>query len=356
MSALALGILIDYSNGSAAATGIRVLDEPAIQVRNPSSVFLISIAQAGSRLVAVGEHGVIILSDDNGKTWRQAAVPVNVTITSVAFATPEDGWAAGAYGVILHTNDGGLIWSIQLYGAQVNQLMLSEAQVLSSQNPLSPSAQRAVRRANIFNQAGPDKPFLTVVAVSPETAIVYGAYRMAVKTTDGGKTWQDISLQVGDPISHNIYDATLIGSDIYLIMETGLIFRSTDGGATYESVASPTGNTLFGINKEPDGSLLLFGVVGALFRSSDAGNTWSQINLGISDDISAALTLKSGQTIIVTEGGEAFLSKDDGQTFRSINLPGGMEMSDLTQANDGNIVIVGADGVQILDPADLRQS
>ena len=33
---------------------------------------LLAIARAGSRLVAVGDYGVVVLSDDNGTTWRQA--------------------------------------------------------------------------------------------------------------------------------------------------------------------------------------------------------------------------------------------------------------------------------------------
>ena len=33
---------------------------------------LLDVASAGQRLVAVGERGHVLLSDDQGKTWRQA--------------------------------------------------------------------------------------------------------------------------------------------------------------------------------------------------------------------------------------------------------------------------------------------
>ena len=59
------------------------LQESAIPVKAPSHVFLNAVALAGSRLVAVGEHGVIIYSDDEGASWRQASVPVNVLFLSL---------------------------------------------------------------------------------------------------------------------------------------------------------------------------------------------------------------------------------------------------------------------------------
>lgn len=44
-------------------------------------LLLIDATHKGSRVVAVGDRGYIVLSDDNGKTWRRArspAAPVQV--------------------------------------------------------------------------------------------------------------------------------------------------------------------------------------------------------------------------------------------------------------------------------------
>src|SRR5207237_10319377 len=43
--------------------------EPA---RLAAQSLLIAVATAGPRLVAVGEHGIIVLSDDRGRSWTQA--------------------------------------------------------------------------------------------------------------------------------------------------------------------------------------------------------------------------------------------------------------------------------------------
>src|SRR5476651_211543 len=55
-----------------------VLVQPAAAVSQPGRGALVDIAAAGHRLVAVGERGFIGLSDDGGKSWRQAPAPVSV--------------------------------------------------------------------------------------------------------------------------------------------------------------------------------------------------------------------------------------------------------------------------------------
>jgi photosystem II stability/assembly factor-like uncharacterized protein len=79
-----------------------------------SHAMLLASARAGARIVAVGDHGVVLLSDDNGKTFRQArTVPVDAALTGVSFVDARQGWAVGHWGVILHSEDGGETWTVQ---------------------------------------------------------------------------------------------------------------------------------------------------------------------------------------------------------------------------------------------------
>src|SRR3978361_900254 len=86
-AALGLFLAPRFGNAEDGPAGFDLLSEPSIQVRFPASVALIAIAKAGNRLVAVGVHGVVIYSDNNGVSWTQAYSPVNVTLTCVGFAT-----------------------------------------------------------------------------------------------------------------------------------------------------------------------------------------------------------------------------------------------------------------------------
>jgi photosystem II stability/assembly factor-like uncharacterized protein len=329
-----------------AQTGFRPLDEAAISAKAPASAFLISIARAGQRLVAAGDEGLIIYSDDNGQHWTQASVPVSVEITALKFASPEIGWAVGQYGVILHTQDGGESWQTQLTGIQANRLTLAAANQAVADHDPAPGAPLAQRRAEHFLAGGPDNPFLTVWAPNPQEAIAFGAYRMAMKTTDGGKTWTDWSLHVGDEYSHNLYDAEDAGGAVYIAGETGLVFRSADGGNSFQPVTSPSQTTMFGAIGIGAHGVLVYGVAGQAYISNDDGQTWTSVALGATANLTSACKTADGSIVIADEYGNLYVSRDQGKTFTQSHVSVSMAVFDLIQAADGTLVAVGNAGVQ----------
>ena len=338
----------------AASSQDPALDTAAIPVRRPEKVTLIAITLTpGDRIVATGEHGVIIYSDDNGQHWLQARVPVDLTLTCVKFATAKIGWAGGHAGVILKTEDGGETWTKQLDGNQANQLTMAAAQDPALSNSPSPAAAMATKRAQHFMDGGADVPFLTMLIFSPEKLLVLGGYRMAMLTNDGGKTWQDWSLNIYNPTSVNIYDAEEIGGSYYLAAEMGLVFRSTDGGNTFKSVTSPGEATWFGILGAKDGSLVVFGVAGAVFRSQDMGTSWaaSQINTG--DDLAGGRVLSNGVVVLASETGQIYASKDNGVTFTPLLSNPQQPLFDIQNASDGTLIGIGPAGVVDIAEAHL---
>lgn len=341
---------------ASAATGIRDLDTPAIKLKAPDKIVLIAITRAGNRLVAVGEHGGIVYSDDNGHSWKQAAVPVDVTLTCVTFVDALHGWAAGHYGVILHTDDGGLTWQEQLNGLQANQLTMAAAQQASTDGDQSPGAPLAMRRAQFFMNAGPDKPFFTILATSPQDALVFGAYRMVMRTQDGGKTWQDWSLHIYDHLSHNLYDVATDGGSIIIAAETGLVFVSTDGGQSFPETTQPTDASLFAVSPTGDGGIFVCGVAGRAALSEDGGQSWTPISVGSSSNLTSAHLLPSGILLVTAESGRVFISLDHGHSFTALADVPPMSVYDITQAQDDDLVAVGSGGVSIIPAKNLNKS
>jgi len=82
-------------------------------------------------MVAVGDRGVVLLSDDGGATFRQAKqVPTRATLTTVAFAPDgATGWAVGHWRVILNTRDAGETWILQRDDLSVDQPLFTVAVV-----------------------------------------------------------------------------------------------------------------------------------------------------------------------------------------------------------------------------------
>lgn len=351
---LSCAIILASSWATAAeASFIRALDEPAISVKAPAQAFLVAITNAGSRLVAVGAHGVIIYSDDDGVSWRQASVPVMVTLTAIAFADPRNGWAVGHYGVILHTSDGGATWQLQLDGMQANQLTMTAAQAAVADHNNAAGAPFAMKRAAAFVAGGPDKPFLCLRVASANDVTVFGAYRLAMNTTDGGKHWSDWSLHIDDNLSHNLYAVTSTGSSVYLVGEMGLVFHSTDAGASYPEIQGPNSATYFGVLALNDDSIFVYGVAGLAFASNDGGKTLQPISLGTSTNLVAGLTLKSGAIVIAAQDGRLFESVDNAKTFKPMQTVIPMGVAGLAQARNGNIVIAGDHGIICIQAANF---
>ena len=57
---------------------------PVVGIK-PDHIILLDIDKAGDRLVAVGERGFVLYSDDEGATWTARPTPVTRTLTGVAF-------------------------------------------------------------------------------------------------------------------------------------------------------------------------------------------------------------------------------------------------------------------------------
>ncbi|MBV8306053.1 MAG: glycosyl hydrolase, partial [Gammaproteobacteria bacterium] len=84
-------LLLALLPGVAAAAAPQPPAEPA---RLAAQSLLIALAAAGPRLVAVGDRGVVVLSDDGAAHWRQAQrVPTQVLLTGVCFFDAQRGIA-----------------------------------------------------------------------------------------------------------------------------------------------------------------------------------------------------------------------------------------------------------------------
>lgn len=296
------------------------LADPAIKVRNLTQLYFVAGAVAGSRIFAGGQQGVIIYSDDQGKSWTQADVPVSATITSLAFASPNVGWATGALGVVLKTEDAGKTWVKQLDGLSEIALMNTATQAYVAAQPAgSDAGDHATRRAQILTSQGPDKAYLTLLPVSDTEIFAFGAYRFADYSTDGGKSWTDWSMHIADDKAQHIYDAVNIGGAYYLVSETGLVFRSTDGGqsfAQFAELGQDNPPTLFGIMDTGAGGILAYGVAGNMYLTTDQGKTWTQPNFTGNSNINSVIALPgSGLMLAGDSGGGLWYSKDHGASF-----------------------------------------
>ena len=65
---------------------IDLLELPAVQSKAATSALLLDVTSRGDgAFVAVGEYGVIIVSEDGGESWEQASVPASPPPVGLGF-------------------------------------------------------------------------------------------------------------------------------------------------------------------------------------------------------------------------------------------------------------------------------
>ncbi len=349
--------------------------KPAIEFSGITHMQLVDIASTGKRLVAVGERGLIAVSDD-GENWQQARVPVSTTLTAVFFPTAELGWAVGHSGTILHSKDGGLTWELQFDGVEAGKqyagFTLSRLEQLQSDfDKLEAAIQAsgaegedtakladmeydledaifAEEDARAAMEAGPADPFLDVLFLDANTGIAVGAYGMLFRTTDGGENWR-IAVDRIDNIDRFHYYALAVDAagQVYLSGEAGLLYRSGDSGVSWDRVEDLYDGSLFGLVCEGE-HVIAFGLRGNIFRSADQGVSWASVDNPTQYSLYGGTVLPGGGIVLLGSGGVVLQSDDVGASFSAYNHPALSTFSAGVEGKDGRLWAVGMNGLDEL--------
>lgn len=310
-----------------------VLAQPAVQSAQALHAVLLGIARAGARLVAVGERGTVLLSDNNGASWRQAQVPVSTSLAAVQFVDGQQGWAVGHGGVVLHSQDGGEHWQLQLDGHKAAALELAAAQQDGNPQRLA-AAQRLVAD-------GADKPLLALSFSDARHGLVVGAYGLALATDDGGATWSSWAGRLPNPQGLHLYAVAQRGGELWLAGEQGLVLHSGDGGEHFTTLPSPYDGSFFSLALLPGGEVLLGGLRGHLFRLK--GDSFSAISNPLPVSINAAW-VSDRRLLLVNQAGAVLQGQLDGSGLAPLPLAAGAPLAAVAEANDGSLVGVGFAG------------
>lgn len=294
---------------------------------------LLDAAMAGPRMVAVGERGHILTSDDQGQTWRQAKVPTRNNLTGVYFADDKHGWAVGHDEVILRTEDGGETWTL------------------------------------VHSAPEKEQPLLAVWFKDAYQGLAIGAYGTVLASKDGGRTWEQRTFDpkplisaaaaraasddkdefVDAPTSSDMHLNSIVEAgdgSLLIAAESGHVFRSTDDGATWTVLPSPYEGSFFGVLPLEGKSLLVFGLRGHLFRSDDGGLTWRQIETGTVAMLTDAARADERTIVVSGLAGTLLVSRDGGQSFTLVQQPDRKGIAAVLAIDANRILAVGEGGVR----------
>lgn len=343
LKASALALAVTAALPAAAATFVPPLEQPAMASPLAAHTPLMAVTTAGKRLVAVGQRGHIVFSDDGGKTWTQASVPVSTGLVAVAFPTDQQGWAVGHGGVVLHTADGGTTWEKQLDGKQSSALAI---RYLEAQVATNPAAERLAAREKGLVSDGGTQPLLGVYFENATTGFVVGTFNRIFRTDDGGKTWTPWMDRTENADEFHFNAIAGGPGGIYLAGEQGMVWRLDAGQQRFVKHPTPYQGSFFGILSDGADTVLAFGLRGNVYRSGDAGKTWEKIPIGSSAGITSGIAVP-GSMLLTSQAGAIVRSVNGGKTFAPIKPAQPMAYYGIAPAAQGAIVLAGSEGVRL---------
>lgn len=309
--------------------------QPAVKAALAAQSLLTDIVVLESnRLVAVGERGHIIWSDD-GSVWQQAAVPVRSNLTAVYFIDDQHGWAVGHDATIVHSTDGGESWQLQQFAPEL------------------------------------DKPLLDVVFQDSNHGLAIGAYGLMFRTENSGQTWhieshielldEDeqaylLELKDDDPELYTLELSAIFphfnrmyrdGDLLLMVGEAGFFAISEDFGRHWEMQDAFYHGSLFDITMINPQQWLAVGLRGHIFLTEDEGDFWQEIVLNSQATINSVVIVDD----VIYLTGNAGLwatSIDAGQTFSAMTAAEGRPIVNAVPFQN-KMILVTELGIQTVD-------
>jgi photosystem II stability/assembly factor-like uncharacterized protein len=290
--------------------------QPAEATTAAAKAMILSSARAGKRIVAVGNHGIVLLSDTDGADFRQAtSVPVRSTLSAVFFVDEKTGWAVGQWGVVLRTDDAGESWTLQRHDTSV------------------------------------DQPLFSVFFRDRQRGYAVGLWSLVIATADGGKSWTPVKLP--PPPGAKKADRNLLKifanrmGTLFVAAEQGMILKSYDGENWTYLTTGYKGSFWTGIVLN-NGTLLVGGLRGTIYRSADDGRSWREAKSGFKSSITDFA--EAGGKVYATGLDGVLLESDDGgATFKGSQREDRLPYTALSVNSTGKLVKFSKQGV-VKDP------
>ena len=284
---------------------------------------LLDIQKNDKQVVAVGERGHILTSND-GQNWTQQAVPSQATLNGV-FPLNEKIWAVGHDATILHSQDSGKSWVVQQFLPEI------------------------------------ERPLFDVVFFDEQHGIAVGAYGVFFRTRDGGQTWQREyhpsflhpddreyveSLKEEDMEFYKEEMASILphlnrlyfsNGKLYAAGEIGLLAVSDDFGQSWQRIETDYYGSFFDVRELPSGEVMAAGLRGSVYRSNANHSEWQRLETNTTSTFNSIVPLDDTRVLLIGNNGTKLIVQ--GESITQEQTEDGKALVAATQFNNAMLAV-----------------
>jgi photosystem II stability/assembly factor-like uncharacterized protein len=288
---------------------------------SPSSTKLLAATfAAGLRVVAAGEHGVTVVSDDAGTTWAPLGGRLPQTFTRIRAVSASLVFAVGPNGTLGRSSDGGRSWTPLGVSTSEDVIDVSFADAFAGY--AVDAAGTVLRTENggiswqILNTGYSATP-QAVLALDPRTVLLIGG-RGVLRSTDGGDTFSRVRARI--VAAARLFNVDRARGRVFAYGSKNIV-ASSDRGRTWKKILRPRKALLASLDFVSARTGFVLGQDGQLFKTRHGGRRWADLSAVGSDDATGMafsselrgyLTLSgfgedsSGYVLRTTDGGRTW--------------------------------------------------
>ena len=325
---------------------------------NPITDILDFAAPNPSSIFAAGTFGRILHSSNGGSSWEFFNSGTSNVITSIDFFNSQAG-AASSLNSILTTSNGGQSWTLTTPGPNVN---FNAVGMFSANGIVAVGNNSYVARTSNFglnwavSQLTSGVNFESLVIIS-DTQYVGGQYNTNFKSTNAGQNWSEygtfgrvtverikafVRLLPGEPLGNPFQPE----DTIFCTGDTGLVIKTTNSGQNWQTLNTGTTLDMYaGTFLNGSTGFVVGGrsTTGIMLKTTNGGINWTQLNplndltrnIYFINDLTGIVCGAAGKVARTTNGGASWSMTPTG--FSSA-----LHSIDFTDENTG--VICGAFG------------
>jgi uncharacterized protein (TIGR03437 family) len=314
-----------------------------------------------SQKIFVGDEDMygMVWSQDGGATWSPAPTSFTARGTRSVVFDPTNSnriYASGLNGdAFFKSTDGGLTWSARHFGSSAVYVISVAVDPLSPNTVYAGTQNEGFFRSEDYGETWESVTTVLSGAITSLTPDPTDAGRLFASTAtatylseDAGSTWTNVlnmpawtvTIDPGDP------------STVYATTRTQGVFRSSDGGHTWQNIglanlaAGPSAPVIV----DPGNRQTLYvGSAGSVFKTLDGGAHWFGVNSGLMGPLVSGLAMDPANSSVLFACGAfgVFKTSSAAETPGSPILISGVAnaASYSSQISSGEAVVITGSGL-----------